>query len=226
MLFGSIVAIGLVAVLVAIAVENPPPPPGAGLGERVYYRYCVDCHGQDGRGSWRALLFVIRPGDLTDAARMRADSDEYLRMLIKHGGAPLGKPGMPAFEGTLDDRQIDAVIGYVRGLSRGALPAGDGAVGRTGSREQSPRAEERRPGSALKGRTVARRRATGSRAGSGRGGLVGFSHHAPAVGGAEIVGGHDPPPDAALLEEALGRAVPAAERHQHRDEREGAAGRA
>jgi mono/diheme cytochrome c family protein len=137
MLFGSIVAIGLLAVLVAIAVENPPPPPRAGLGERVYYRYCVDCHGRDGRGSWRALLFVIRPGDLTDPARLRADSDDYLRMLIKHGGAPLGKPGMPAFEFTLDDRQIDAVIAYVRGLSRGALPAGQGAVGVRPDREPS-----------------------------------------------------------------------------------------
>jgi len=124
MLFGSIVAIGLVAGLVAIAVESPPPPPGAGLGERVYYRYCVDCHGRDGRGSWRAVLFLIRPSDLTDAARMRANSDDYLRALIKHGGAPLGKPGMPAFESTLDDRQIDAVIAFVRGLSRGGAAGG------------------------------------------------------------------------------------------------------
>ena len=146
MLFGSIVAIGLVAGLVAIAVENPPPPPWAGLGERVYYRYCVDCHGRDGRGSWRALLFVIRPGDLTDAARMRADSDDYLRLLIKHGGAPLGRPGMPAFELTLDDRQIDAVIESPRAtkddpgrpevldqpLDRRAR-AGDGVGGRIGA---------------------------------------------------------------------------------------------
>ena len=124
MLFGSIVAIGLVAVLVAIAVQTPPPPSGAGLGERIYYRYCVDCHGRDGRGSWRAYLFLIRPRDLTDAARMRANSDEYLRALIKHGGAPLGKPGMPAFESTLDDRHIDAVIAFVRGLSRRAAAGG------------------------------------------------------------------------------------------------------
>ncbi len=59
-----------------------------------------------------------------DAARMRANSDDYLRALIKHGGAPLGKPGMPAFESTLDDRQIDAVIAFVRGLSRGGAAGG------------------------------------------------------------------------------------------------------
>ena len=117
-LMGFIVAIGLIARLVAVAVEETKPPPGASLGQRIYYRYCIDCHGRSGRGSWRATLFLIRPGDLTDPARMRASSDTYLHELIKHGGAPLGKPGMPGFGSHLDDSQIDAVIAYVRTLSR------------------------------------------------------------------------------------------------------------
>jgi mono/diheme cytochrome c family protein len=116
LLIGFVVLIGLVATLVALAVQETPPPPGAGLGERVYYRYCLDCHGRDGRGSWRAALFMIRPGDLSDAGRMRAHSDQYLRELITVGGAPLGKPGMPGFGFHLDAPQVDAVIGYVRGL--------------------------------------------------------------------------------------------------------------
>jgi mono/diheme cytochrome c family protein len=113
---GSVLAFGLVAVLVAIAFETPKPPPGASLGERVYYRYCADCHGRDGRGSWRATLFVLRPGDLTDATQMRQHSDAYLHELIKNGGAPLGKPGMPGFAFHLNDEQIDAVIAHVRTL--------------------------------------------------------------------------------------------------------------
>src|SRR2546427_12061960 len=96
MLFGSIVALGLVAGLVAIAVENPPPPPRAGLGERVYYRYCVDCHGQDGRGSWRALPLLLPPRDRTGAAPGPADSDQDPPPPSKPGGAPAGKPGAPA----------------------------------------------------------------------------------------------------------------------------------
>jgi len=118
LLIGSVLAIGVVAALVARAVEETPPPPGASLGERVYYRYCADCHGPDGRGSWRATLFLIRPGDLTDSAWMRASSDAYLRDLIKHGGSPLGKPGMPGFGFHLDDRQVDAVLAHVRTLGR------------------------------------------------------------------------------------------------------------
>jgi mono/diheme cytochrome c family protein len=120
---GTILAVGLLAVLVAIAFETPKPPPGATLGERVYYRYCADCHGGDGRGSWRAALFVLRPGDLTDSARMRQHSDAYLHELIKSGGAPLGKPGMPGFAFHLTDEQIEAVIAYVRTLpARASTP--------------------------------------------------------------------------------------------------------
>jgi mono/diheme cytochrome c family protein len=113
-----VLALGLVALIVAALVETPTPPPGAPLGERAYYRYCADCHGTDGRGSWRATLFLIRPGDLTDAARMRAHDDHYLFDLIKHGGAPLGRPGMPGFGFHLTDEAIRAVVGYVRGLPR------------------------------------------------------------------------------------------------------------
>ncbi len=117
-LLAFILGIGLVALLVAFAVQETNPPPGAGLGERVYYRYCVDCHGPDGRGSWRATIFIIHPSDLSDAERMRTNSDAYLRDLIKNGGSPLGKPGMPGFGMHLDDRQIDAVIAYMRTLGR------------------------------------------------------------------------------------------------------------
>ena len=116
-LFGSILLVGAVAVGVAMVVQAPTPPPGAPLGQRVYYRYCADCHGVDGRGSWRATFLLIRPGDLTDPARQRAASDEYLFQLIKNGGAPLGKPGMPGFGFHLDDDQIAAVIAYVRTLA-------------------------------------------------------------------------------------------------------------
>ena len=94
------------------------PPPGAPLGQRVYYRYCAACHGRDGRGSWRAVLFLLRPGDLTDGTRMLGHSDQYLFDLVKHGGAPLGKPGMPGFGFNLTDEQIRAVVAYVRSLSQ------------------------------------------------------------------------------------------------------------
>jgi len=100
-------------------LDTPKPPAGAPKGQRLYLGLCATCHGPDGRGSWRAALFLVRPGNLADAATMDRRSDSYLFDLIRHGGAPIGRPGMPAFGSTLNDDEIAEVVRYVRGLSRG-----------------------------------------------------------------------------------------------------------
>ena len=93
-----------------------PVPRTASPVQKAYLAHCAACHGPDGRGSWRATLFLIRPGDLTDRDRTAALSDEYLFTLIKHGGAPIGKPGMPAFGFHLADAEIRELVAYVKGL--------------------------------------------------------------------------------------------------------------
>lgn len=112
----ALVVVGTIAGALAFALNDPKPPAGAGHAERLYYAYCVTCHGVDGRGSWRAALFLIRPGNLPSAARQRPDA--YLVDIIKYGGAPLGRPGMPAFGFHLSDSDIEALIGYVKTLDR------------------------------------------------------------------------------------------------------------
>ena len=119
----------LVALVVARAVigaftgglawllSDPRAPDGASRAERLYYAYCAECHGVEGRGSWRAALFLLRPGDLTNPDRMRQHSDKYLFDVIKHGGATIGRPGMPAFGAQLSDADIEALVRYVRTLS-------------------------------------------------------------------------------------------------------------
>lgn len=118
--------IAVVLALAALAVfggglgwllDTPTPPPGAPPVQRLYYVYCASCHGVDGRGSWRATLFLIDPGDLTDGARMRTHADRYLFDIIKHGGAPIGRPGMPAFGHALSDADIAALVAHLRELA-------------------------------------------------------------------------------------------------------------
>jgi len=111
-------ALGVFAGGLAWLLDTPRPPAGASSAERLYLGLCSTCHGADGHGSWRAALFLIRPGNLADATRIGRRTDEYLFDIIKHGGAPIGRPGMPGFGATLGDADIKGLVRYVRGLAR------------------------------------------------------------------------------------------------------------
>ena|SRR5688572_18737241 len=113
----ALAAIGAFTGGLAWLLSDPRAPDGASRAERLYYAYCAECHGVEGRGSWRAALFLLRPGDLTDPDRMRQHSDKYVFDVIKHGGATIGRPGMPAFGAQLSDADIEALVRYVRTLT-------------------------------------------------------------------------------------------------------------
>ncbi|HET7343044.1 MAG TPA: c-type cytochrome [Methylomirabilota bacterium] len=116
----ALVGIALFTGGLAWLLNDPRPPAGAPHGQRLYYAYCVECHGRDGRGSWRAALFLLRPGDLGKAARMTGESDRFLFDIIKSGGSPIGRPGMPAFGYHLADADIEQLVKYLRTLGTGA----------------------------------------------------------------------------------------------------------
>ncbi|MBI2204817.1 MAG: cytochrome c [Candidatus Rokubacteria bacterium] len=113
----ALAAVGLFTAGVAWLFDTPRPRPGATRGERLYMTLCAPCHGEDGRGSWRATLFMIRPGDLTDRARMAQHTDQYLVDIVKHGGSPIGRPGMPGFE-HVADADVAELVRYLRAISR------------------------------------------------------------------------------------------------------------
>jgi mono/diheme cytochrome c family protein len=106
----------VVASLLALTWLPHPVPRNATSAQRLYLQYCAGCHGADGRGSWRATLFLVHPSNLADPRLLPARSDEYLFDLLKHGGATVGKPGMPAFGYHLADQQIRELVRYVRTL--------------------------------------------------------------------------------------------------------------
>lgn len=118
---GPVVLLALALAALAILASGLPrllaaTTPGAARAARQWHELCASCHGADGRGSWRAWLFMIRPGDLTDTAQTGAYSDRYLFDLIKYGGAPIGRPGMPAFGEALSDADLEALVQYIRAL--------------------------------------------------------------------------------------------------------------
>ena len=115
-LAAAIALVGLFTGGLAWLLDSPRPPRGATRTERAYYGFCATCHGVDGRGSWRAWLFLVRPGNLADRARLERLPDQYLFDLIKHGGAPIGRPGMPAFGASLSDEETRELVRYVRSL--------------------------------------------------------------------------------------------------------------
>jgi mono/diheme cytochrome c family protein len=108
----------LIGSVLALLFLPHPVPRNATSVQRLYLTYCAECHGADGRGSWRAALFLLRPGNLTEPHTLAGRSDDYLFDLLKDGGAPIGKPGMPAFGYHLSDQQIRDVVEYVRVLSK------------------------------------------------------------------------------------------------------------
>jgi cytochrome c oxidase cbb3-type subunit 3 len=107
----------VIGTLVALLSLPRPVPGNATRAQRLYLTYCAACHGADGRGSWRATLFLMRPPNLADARTLNGRSDDYLFDLFKQGGASIGKPGMPAFGYSLTDEQIGELVRYVRALS-------------------------------------------------------------------------------------------------------------
>jgi len=103
--------------LTAIAVALPTAlaqniPVSASNGASIYARYCVTCHGANGAGDGAAArLFTPKPADLTRSTR----SDEYKALIIRMGGAPMGRsPGMPPWGQELSESQIHDVVAYLR----------------------------------------------------------------------------------------------------------------
>ena len=88
-------------------------------GQSIFLSQCASCHGRSGKGDgWTAWLFRLKMRDFTDLAYMRTLPDDYLIQIIKHGGASLGKPGMPSWGQELADTEIKELAVYIRSLAQ------------------------------------------------------------------------------------------------------------
>lgn len=94
----------------------------AAEGQPIYTEFCASCHGADleGQPNWRTPLSTgglpAPPHD--ENGHTWHHPDQLLFALTKFGGqrsAPAGfQSNMPPFEGRLSDREIRAVLAYIR----------------------------------------------------------------------------------------------------------------
>jgi mono/diheme cytochrome c family protein len=95
--------------------QNPIRPSAQALAaaRAVYSDHCERCHGKTGKGDGAdATKFSTSPGDLTDASRMRAQSDGELFYKISEGRRP-----MPEFKTKLTEEQRWRLVLLMRSLA-------------------------------------------------------------------------------------------------------------
>jgi mono/diheme cytochrome c family protein len=87
-------------------------------GKRLFLHYCAVCHGETGAGDgFNAYNLNPRPRNLTDPEFLNAVSDAWLAEIIAQGGRGVNKsPLMPTWGNTLNKRQIEALVTFIRTL--------------------------------------------------------------------------------------------------------------
>jgi mono/diheme cytochrome c family protein len=89
----------------ATRAGRPPAASGPEATRTFYERNCATCHGRRGEGQQLGTMRVPSLREGAPAAR----TDEELFRQIAEGGK-----GMPPFKHTLDDRQIQDLVRFIR----------------------------------------------------------------------------------------------------------------
>ena len=114
----------MTALVLLAACDSPKPDPETiKLGARLYTEHCAACHGAklEGQTNWRQRLpdgkLPAPPHD--ESGHTWHHPDDVLFGITKHGLVPPYAPkgyesDMPAFAGKLSDREIWAVLEYIK----------------------------------------------------------------------------------------------------------------
>ncbi len=89
-------------------------------GKEIFEQMCAGCHGTYGNGQEGTKAgFVPRIGTLANKEYMDSVPDDYIRLIIKKGGAFMGKiAAMPAWEHKFNDAQVDMLVAHIRTLTK------------------------------------------------------------------------------------------------------------
>lgn len=80
---------------------------------QTYRRYCVSCHGLDGAAKTSKGKYS-HARDLTDAQWQADVSDERIFNSIMNGRNQRGN--MPSFANKLNEKEVNSLVSFVRGL--------------------------------------------------------------------------------------------------------------
>jgi len=102
--------------------------PLSATGEKIFAELgCVTCHRSDTQGRGPNLQGVFgSPVQLEDGRMVTAD-ENYVRESILDPGAKVVKgfkPVMPTFQGLVSEEQLNALVAYVKSLSKGSEAGG------------------------------------------------------------------------------------------------------
>ena len=128
-LLATVGVVGVIALAVSVFTASdarewadPANAEAVALGERLYGENCAECHGGnlEGEPNWRVRkadgTLPAPPHDRT--GHTWHHGDELLFSYTEKGGAALGGPGfksaMPAFGDVLSDRDIWAVLAFIK----------------------------------------------------------------------------------------------------------------
>ncbi|MGE5177757.1 MAG: c-type cytochrome [Bacteroidota bacterium] len=102
----------------ASALPSPDLGYNAREGRALYRHYCLNCHGEAGKGDgFNAYNLDPKPRSLADSSFQAQRSDSDFVVAIRSGGAAVGlSNGMPPWGRTLPERQIQNVVAYLRTL--------------------------------------------------------------------------------------------------------------
>lgn len=98
----------------AKALQNPVPASAAsvGAGKAVFTKYCLSCHGPEGKGDGPGIPKDVSPASFTDAKWDHGSTDGEIFTTIKMGVPP--KFDMDSWDGRIKDPDIWNLVNYIR----------------------------------------------------------------------------------------------------------------
>jgi len=106
------IAIGATAGTLTAAVTSYVWAAGA---QDLYNDNCASCHGPSGKGDGPAGK-MLQPAPANFATALKGKTDDYIKKIIKEGGAANGKSANMPPASDLTDDQIKSLVDYIKHL--------------------------------------------------------------------------------------------------------------